>query len=248
MSVTEQIRDLSKLQPEAELACRLLFQEAYKAGIKDIFITETLRTQARQNYIFEQGRTRKYNAKGERIYPVTWTLKSNHASGLAFDVAVAPPKALYHASTLTALGIIAAKLGITWGGQASWVRAGKTDRPHFEVKRGWKPPAGYKLEGQVIVPSNSKLRVQLIVKDKGDTIMSKKGFDAGSSSGNSAIENRIAQAVKEGLIDKSHLADFQNGVMTSDRVVGLLVIIEDRRAVRAAEAAAKAATNLKGAK
>lgn len=237
MSVTEQIRDLSKLKPEAELACRLLFQEAYKAGIKDIFITETLRTQARQNYLYEQGRSRKYDSAGKRLYPVTWTLTSNHASGLAFDVAVAPPKALYHAATLTELGNIAAKLGITWGGQRSWVQAGKTDRPHFEVKKGWKPPAGYKLEGQVIVPSNSKLRVQLIVKDKGETVMSNKNFDAGSTSLNTAVENRIAQAVADGHIQKSHLDDYKNGEMTSDRVIGLLVIIDDRQAVAAAKGA-----------
>ena len=58
------------------------------------------------------------------------------------------------------------KLGITWGGQPSWVKAGATDRPHFEVSANWTMPKGYKLEGQVIVPSNSKMKVQLIVDDK----------------------------------------------------------------------------------
>lgn len=65
-------------------------------------------------------------------------LTAIHSSSLAFDIAIGPPKALYDAATLTKVGVIAGKLGITWGDQSSWVRAGKTDRPHFEVKANWK--------------------------------------------------------------------------------------------------------------
>ncbi|MEK4700767.1 M15 family metallopeptidase [Solibacillus sp. FSL R7-0668] len=158
MSVTTTSRDLSELTTAAQLACRLLFQECYKAEIRDIFITETYRSLERQKYLYAQGRTRPGPI-------VTWTLNSNHSGRLAWDIAVSPPKSLYDAATLAKVGAIAQKIGITWGGQASWVAAGKADYSHFEIKSNWSIPKGYKLEGQVIVPSNSKLKVQLIVQD-----------------------------------------------------------------------------------
>ena len=83
---------------------------------------------------------------------VTWTLTSNHKSRLAGNIAVEPPHSLYDVNTLTRVGAIARKLGITWGGD--WV--GSIDRPHFEIKTSWKMPASYKLEGKVNVPTNSK--------------------------------------------------------------------------------------------
>ncbi len=155
MSVTTTCRDLSELTQVAQLACRLLFQECYKAGIVDIFITETYRSHERQKYLYAQGRTRPGQV-------VTWTLNSNHSGRLAWDIAVGLPKSLYDLSTLNRVGAIARKLGITWGGD--WSK--NIDRPHFEVKANWSVPTGYKLEGQVIVPSNSKTKVQLIVKDE----------------------------------------------------------------------------------
>ncbi|MGE7841407.1 hypothetical protein ACQKNX_11485 [Lysinibacillus sp. NPDC093712] len=59
-----------------------------KAGIKNIFITETYRSQERQNYLYAQGRTRPGQI-------VTSTLNSNHKSRLACDIAVGPPQSLY---------------------------------------------------------------------------------------------------------------------------------------------------------
>lgn len=230
MSVTTTCRDLSELTKAAETACRLLFQECYKAGIKDIFITETYRSQARQNYLFEQGRTRKFDSKGNKLPIVTWTRNSNHKSRLAWDIAVGPPKALYDASTLSKVGIIAQKLGITWGGQASWVRAGKTDRPHFEVKPNWAIPNGYKIDGQIIVPSNSKYKVQLIVEDNTkEALYVAKAWEPGSSAIRTETEDFLRQAVKDGIIQESHLKDLQNGEMTTDRLLGLQITILNRR-------------------
>ncbi|MEB2279639.1 hypothetical protein LAV73_06435 [Lysinibacillus xylanilyticus] len=51
-SVTTTCRDLAELLPAAQTACRLLFQECFKADIKNIFITETYRSQERQNYLY----------------------------------------------------------------------------------------------------------------------------------------------------------------------------------------------------
>ncbi|TKI50610.1 M15 family metallopeptidase [Lysinibacillus tabacifolii] len=218
-SVTTTCRDLGELLPVAQTACRLLFQQCYKAGIQNIFVTETYRSQARQNYLYAQGRTRPGKI-------VTWTLKSNHTSRLAWDIAVAPPKPLYDVDTLTKVGAIARKLGITWGGD--WAR--RIDRPHFEVKRNWKMPKGYKLEGQVIVPSNSKMKVQLIVQDKKEEItVANTIWNPGSPAMRTETENFIAQAVKEGIINASHLKDLQSGLMTTDRLVGLYITIQQRR-------------------
>ncbi|MEB2281063.1 M15 family metallopeptidase [Lysinibacillus xylanilyticus] len=218
-SVTTTCRDLAELLPAAQTACRLLFQECFKAGIKNIFITETYRSQERQNYLYAQGRTRPGQI-------VTWTLNSNHKSRLAWDIAVGPPQSLYDVTTLNRIGAIARKLGITWGGD--WV--GSIDRPHFEVKSSWKMPKGYKLEGQVIVPSNSKLQVQLVVEDKKEEIkLINTNWNPGSPTMQTEAENYITQAVKDGIIQSSHLKDLKSGVMTTDRLVGLYITIQQRR-------------------
>ncbi|MFC7687205.1 M15 family metallopeptidase [Ureibacillus sp. GCM10028918] len=154
-SITTANRDINELTSAARLACKLLFQECYKAEIRDIFITETYRSQERQNYLYAQGRTRSGQI-------VTWTKSSNHMARLAWDIAVAPPKKLYDVATLNKVGAIAKKLNITWGG--TWPN--NIDRPHFEVKANWIMPKGYKLEGDVVVPTSSNVRVQLIKEEE----------------------------------------------------------------------------------
>ncbi|MEA0565289.1 M15 family metallopeptidase [Lysinibacillus irui] len=225
-SVTQTCRDLSELTAAAQTACRLLFQECYKAGIVDIFITETYRSQARQNYLHEQGRTRLFDDAGNKLYKVTWTLLSNHTSRRAWDIAVAPPRDLYDKSTLSRVGAIAKRLGITWGGY--WP-AGQYDAPHFEIPTSWKMPKGYKLEGQVIVPSNSKLKVQLFVEDKpkekDDDVMK---FTNPTTE--NAVRDYIKQSVDKKLVDKSWLEKFDNGTMTSGDFEGLKIIISQRSA------------------
>ncbi|WP_042472744.1 M15 family metallopeptidase [Bacillus ndiopicus] len=217
--VTTSCRDLSELLPVAETACRLLFQECFKAGIRNVFITETYRSQERQNYLYAQGRTRPGII-------VTWTLNSNHKSRLAWDIAVAPPQTLYDVATLSKVGAIARKLGITWGGD--W--QGSIDRPHFEIKSTWQMPKDYKLEGTVIVPSNSKLQVQLIAKDKQEEVTHMTPtWNPGSPSMQTAAEQYLAQAVKDGIIQDSHLKDLQNKQMATDRLLGLYITIDQRR-------------------
>ncbi|WKT76933.1 M15 family metallopeptidase [Lysinibacillus fusiformis] len=216
-SITTTCRDLSELTAAAQTACRLLFQECFKSGIDFIFITETYRSQARQNYLHEQGRTRP----GQKV---TWTLKSNHTSRRAWDIAVTPPRNLYDISILSKVGAIAKKLGIEWGGY--W-QAGNYDAPHFEIPSNWAMPKGYKLEGQVIVPSNSKMKVQLIVKDK-----PKEKDDETMRFTNPTTENAvrdyIKQAVDKSKIDKSWLDKFDSGTMTSGDFEGLKIIISQR--------------------
>ena len=218
MSVTTTCRDVAQLKQVAQTAVRLLFQECAKAGITNIFITETYRSQERQNYLYAQGRTRSGSI-------VTWTRTSNHSSRLAWDIACSSPASLYDVATLNKVGAIARKLGITWGGD--WKN--NIDRPHFEVKESWKIPKGYKLEGQVIVPSNSKLKVQLIVEDKKEEIEMPKNWNPGSTAMKTEAESYLTQAVKEGIIKDTHLKDLQSGEMTTDRLLGLYITIEQRR-------------------
>lgn len=222
MSVTQTIRDLSELLPAAEQACRLLFQECYKANIQNIFVSETYRPQERQNYLYEQGRSR-----GGSI--VTWTKTSRHTSRLAWDIACSSPATLYDTELLTSVGAIAHRLNITWGGE--WKN--NLDRPHFEVKKTWTMPNGYKMDGHVIVPSNSKQRVQLIVEDdtkEAKQLIEAKLFNPGSTTLSESAEKYLEQAVKEGIIQSIHLNDFQNNLMTGDRLLGLVITIEQRRA------------------
>ncbi|MFC9539236.1 M15 family metallopeptidase [Lysinibacillus sp. NPDC056959] len=218
-SVTTACRDIMELLPASQLACKLLFQECYKAGITNIFITETHRSQERQNYLYSQGRTRPGQI-------VTRTLNSNHKSRLAWDVAVGPPQSLYDVATLSQIGAIARKLGITWGGD--WV--GSIDRPHFEVKSNWVIPKGYKLEGQVIVPTSSAIKVQLIVEDNKPKETEKEDdkMQFTNKTTKAAVRDHIKQAVDKGLIDKSWLDKFDNGTMTNGDYEGLKLIIVQR--------------------
>ncbi len=153
LKVTETCRDIDELNPVARKAILLFFQECYKAGVK-IFVTETYRSPARQAYLYEQGRTRSGSI-------VTWTLKSYHASRLAWDIGAATIDGntdMYSVSVLNKAGAIARKLGITWGGD--WKN--NVDRPHFEVKSTWTMPKGYAMEGAVSVPAKSSGRISIV--------------------------------------------------------------------------------------
>lgn len=146
MSVTVANRDINALHPVAQKACRMFLAECKRQGV-DIFITETYRSQERQNWLYAQGRTRPGQV-------VTWTLNSNHKSRLAWDIAVSPPKAMYDVATLNKAGAIGRRLGIEWGGD--W--KGTVDRPHFQVKTTWKAP---------IVVSEQVKELQRLLNKKG---------------------------------------------------------------------------------
>lgn len=220
-SITTTCRDISELLPAAQTACRLLFQECFKAGIKNIFITETYRSQERQKYLYAQGRTRPGQI-------VTWTLDSNHKSRLAWDIAVGPPQSLYDVATLNRVGAIARKLGITWGGD--WTA--NIDRPHFEVKPTWIMPKGYKIEGQVIIPTTSKYPVQLILEGNTPKTIVKDDdkMQFTNETLKAAVRDYIKQAVDKNLIDKSHLEKFDAGTLTNGDLKGLEIIIAQRSA------------------
>nr|DAH16023.1 MAG TPA: L-Ala-D-Glu peptidase-like protein [Caudoviricetes sp.] len=119
-------REINELTPTAQRACRLFLKKCEEAGL-NIFITETYRSQERQNELYAQGRT-------EPGKIVTWTLNSRHTSRRAWDIAVNGP-VLYDMSVIRKAGEIGKQLGITWGGIWS-----PPDYAHFEVTNDWKAP------------------------------------------------------------------------------------------------------------
>ncbi|MET3658180.1 M15 family metallopeptidase [Sporosarcina psychrophila] len=200
MSVTAQNRNINDLHTTAQVACKLFLAECEKAGVK-IFITETRRSQARQNWLYAQGRSR---------FPgpiVTNTLNSNHKSGLAWDIAVSPPLTLYDTSTMDKAGAIARRLGITWGGD--W--KGFVDRPHFEVKANWKAPAGN-------VAHDTPPKEEVI-----------RMFKPSSATLKAAYEQFLSSAIKDGTIAAKWLTDFKANKLSLDDALALKVIVDQRK-------------------
>ena len=120
-------RDINSLQPLAKKACTLFLATCAERGI-EIFLTECYRSQERQDYLYEQGRTRPGKI-------VTWTRNSNHKSGMAWDVACKASNDLYDRKILAKAGAVAKELGIEWGG--TWQQQ---DTPHFQINNEWKEP------------------------------------------------------------------------------------------------------------
>ncbi len=129
------IKDISALLPNAQTAGNTFLKECEKQGLK-VKVTETYRTQERQNELYAQGRT----TSGKKV---TWTLNSRHTSRRAWDICQNIKGKEYDTSGgfFEKCGKVAERLGIKWGGR--W----KTpDRPHFEVDKSWTLPAGYERE------------------------------------------------------------------------------------------------------
>lgn len=86
-----------------------------------IFITETYRSQERQNYLYSLWRTKPGNK-------VTWTLDSNHSGWTAIDIAFHWEE-LYPSSMYSwrEVAEVAKKYWIDW-----WYDLWKTDKPHFQ--------------------------------------------------------------------------------------------------------------------
>lgn len=128
MDVTKACRDINELTQNAKIACELFLKKCKEKGL-NVLITETYRSQERQDYLFEQGRTRPGNV-------VTWTHNSRHTSRRAWDICKNVKGHEYDDSAFfKACGEIAKSLGIIWGG--SW----KTpDTPHFEIELSWENP------------------------------------------------------------------------------------------------------------
>jgi len=112
---------------------KLLLPELYKLYLEfdkkmkefgiDYILTCTTRTQADQDSLWDQG----------RIKPgpiVTWTRKSKHIEGKAFDIAIIKDgKISWKPKDYLLAGEIGRGLGLGWGG--AWAKS--KDYPHFEL-------------------------------------------------------------------------------------------------------------------
>ncbi|MEH6940761.1 M15 family metallopeptidase [Bacillus sp. JJ722] len=205
MSVTKACRDVNELKPVAKQACLLFLEECKKAGL-DVFITETYRSQARQNYLYEQGRTRP----GQKV---TWTRNSNHTGRMAWDIAVNPPKNLYDTATLKKAGAIAKQLGITWGGD--W---DTPDMPHFQVSSNWKVPSNYKPVANDTSKTNKK------PNEKEGIRMYKPSNDMLNST---AIVLKRLEG-KENGISPVHREKLLKGELSLDNAIGLVYVAIER--------------------
>jgi peptidoglycan L-alanyl-D-glutamate endopeptidase CwlK len=115
-------RDVSELRPGAREACEAFLKECQAAGL-DVFLTETYRSQERQDELYAQGRTKPGKV-------VTWTKRSKHTERCAWDVSF-KSTGYDELGKFYDAGRIADALGIEWGG--NW----KTpDRPHFQYEKG----------------------------------------------------------------------------------------------------------------
>lgn len=117
-------RKIEDLTPDTQTAYRNFDAGMREADI-DYIITATMRTQAEQNALYEQGRT-----KPGKI--VTWTRRSNHIKGTAFDIVImenGKPDWQVSNPKWTKAGEIGESVGLTWGGHWS-----KPDFPHFELR------------------------------------------------------------------------------------------------------------------
>lgn len=124
---------LEKVKPEIAK----VMIEAKKDSPINFEISVGIRTQAEQDELFKQGRT-----KPGRI--VTWTLDSNHKTGHAVDVVIIGPDGnadwteAHYEDLSKHICAVAEKLGIAliWGGTFK-DRHGKPrpDRPHYELNR-----------------------------------------------------------------------------------------------------------------
>jgi peptidoglycan LD-endopeptidase CwlK len=129
-------RKIEDLDPRLRPLAQAFAAKMAENGVPFIF-TCTRRSQEEQDALYEQGRT-----KPGKI--VTWTKKSKHIAGLAFDIAVCKDGLKPHwdlKADVDKDGIpdyeeavrIGESLGLVCGGR--WKKK-KRDYPHFELPTG----------------------------------------------------------------------------------------------------------------
>jgi len=114
-------RDITKLKPEIRRKLNELRSKAEAEGI-DYKIICGYRSQEAQDKLYSQGRS----TPGKKV---TWTKRSRHTAGIAFDVAVLKEYRIsWRPKDYFRIGQIGKSIGLTWGGD--WkVR----DYGHFEL-------------------------------------------------------------------------------------------------------------------
>ena len=148
MSNTDQCRDIKELNPLCQTLLNKAIEEIKAAGINPL-IVETHRSQARQNYLYCQGRTiNQVTSKGittsfARAYSnpnsrqITWTVNSIHTQRNAVDIVpqrISKGKlaAIWNANDKETKKIISIMTKYGFEAGANW--ATSPDSPHFQIK------------------------------------------------------------------------------------------------------------------
>lgn len=127
-STTEVIKDLDELSPKTKELAMEFLEKCEENGLS-VKITETYRTQERQNILFEQGRTTSGPV-------VTWTKNSKHTTRRAFDICEDNTDDPYgDLEFFRKCAEIGSEIGLTPG----YYFKGTQDMPHYELNRWWLP-------------------------------------------------------------------------------------------------------------
>lgn len=138
------MRGIEHLIAEAQEKATLLVAECAKVGLI-VKITDTLRTKAEQDALYNQGRTTSGNIVTNVKYP-----NSMHCWGVAFDICRNDGKGAYYDGDgwFSKVGAIGVRIGLEWGGNfKSFV-----DKPHFQLKQWGSTPST--LKNKYVTPEN----------------------------------------------------------------------------------------------
>lgn len=116
-------RDIDLLRPDVAENCRALIALAKLEG-REVLVTETVRDEEYQAYLYAQGRTRPGSIITNSPVPTFHSVKA----GLAFDICQNVRGREYNDEAFwDVVSRIGKALGFTWGGDWKMV-----DKPHFQ--------------------------------------------------------------------------------------------------------------------
>lgn len=171
-------KELDELEPKAREACALFLNRCKTEGIK-IFITETYRSQERQDELYAQGRT-------EPGKIVTWTKNSRHTSRRAWDIACEGSDP-YNRTILRKAGDVGRKMGLIWGGD--WE---PPDMPHFEMPENWSVNNGEEETDM------TEADIRKIVRQEFESILAERDKKPVSDWAKKEMETAEAEGITDG--------------------------------------------------
>ncbi|MDO5041009.1 MAG: M15 family metallopeptidase [Peptoniphilus sp.] len=122
----EVVSDLEQLSPKTRELATLFLQRCAEEGLP-VKITETYRTQARQDQLYALGRSQPGNI-------VTWTKNSKHTKRRAFDIAKIGDDPYGDEEFFRRCALIGKEVGLKPG----YYFRNYQDKPHFELNT-WLP-------------------------------------------------------------------------------------------------------------